>query len=338
MSASSDSTSGGAGSGRELRIGFVGAGGNARGHMSRLAEIEGVRITAVCDVDEGRAKEAAAEHGARAYTDHHPLLDGEELTALYVSVPPFAHTDAEVLAARKGVHVFVEKPVALSMDKGLEVLAAIEGAGVLSCVGYQLRYLDMTRRLSAYLRDKTVALISSHRWGGLPGTPWWRVMDQSGGQLVEQTTHQVDIMRMCCGEIASAYARYATLAMGSVANLTIPDTQAVLFEFESGTLATLSTTPMCGQGGGRGDIVFLMENQSVGWGTQALTCNPAVPELEGEPKPTPNIDQVFVDAIRANDQSLIASSYRNGLRTLDATLAANESARTGKAVKTRMSG
>lgn len=322
----------------EVRIGFVGAGGNARGHMGRLAEIQGVRIVAVCDVDESRARQAAAEYGANAYTDHHDLLDAEELTALYVSVPPFAHTDAEVLAAQKGVHLFVEKPVALSMDKGFEILEAIRKAGVLSCVGYQLRYLDTTQRLASYLRGKTVALISSHRWGGLPGTPWWRVMEQSGGQLVEQTTHQVDIMRMCCGDIVEAYAKYATLVMGDLENFTIPDSQAVIFEFESGTLATLSTTPMCAEGGGRGDIVFLMENQSIGWGTQKLDCNPSVPELEAGPKPTPNIDQVFVDAVRANDQTMIASSYEDALRTLDATLAANESARTGKPVRTRMSG
>jgi len=323
----------------EVRIAFVGAGGNAKGHMSRVSEIEGVRLVAIADVVLEKAQEAAAQHGAAAYADYHEMLDAEELDALYVSVPPFAHTDAEILAAQAGLHLFVEKPVVLDMDKGLEILAAINQAGVLSCVGYQLRLMDTSQRLKAYLADKTVAMISSHRWGGLPGTAWWRVMEQSGGQLVEQTTHQVDLMRYVTGdEIVEVYAKYATRTMGDLENLTIPDSQAVIFEFASGTLATLSTSPMMTQGGGKSDVVFLLRDQIIGWSTTGLTVSPGGDAaLEAEPRETPNIDQVFVQAIRAGDQGLIPVSYEDGLRTCDATLAANESAATGRPVKPRMS-
>ncbi len=320
----------------EIRVGFIGTGGNNTGHMRRLKEIEGVAFVAMCDVVEGRAKAAADEFGGSVYKDHHEMLDTVEMTALYISVPPFAHSDAEILAAEKGVHLFVEKPVVLDMDLGLRILDAIERNSVLSCVGYQLRYLDTTQRLKRYLSDKQVALISSHRWGGLPGTPWWRVMDQSGGQLVEQTTHQVDIMRYVAGEIVEVQARYAALTMEDLENFTIPDSQVAIFEFESGALATLSTSPMAGAGGGKGDIVFLLRDQSVGWGTQQIECDPPAPELEGAAEPTASIDEVFIEAIRANDQSRILSSYRDGLMTCDATLAANESAATGKPVKPRM--
>lgn len=322
----------------EVKIGVIGAGGNNTGHMQRLSQIEGVSFVGVCDVEKDRAKQAADQFGGKVYTDHHPLLDQEEMDALYISVPPFAHSDAEILAAQKGVHLFVEKPVCLDMDLGLSILDAIESNGVLSCVGYQLRYTEATQRLKSYLAGKQVALISSHRWGGLPGTPWWRVMEESGGQLVEQTTHQVDIMRYMIGDIVEAYAKYATLVMGDLPNFTIPDSQVVIFEFEAGTLCTLSTSPMCSEGGGKGDTVFLLENQSLSWGTQAIEAHPPVPELEFEPQPRPSIDEVFVDAVRTKDQSKILSSYRDALLTLDATLAANESAATGKPVRTRMTG
>jgi hypothetical protein len=124
--------------------------------------------------------------------------------------------------------------------------------------------------------------------------------------------------------------------MHDIENLTIPDSQAVIFEFESGALATMSTSPMAGAGGGKGDIVYLLRDQSVAWGTERIECSPPVPELEFEPQPTPSIDEVFVQAIRTNDQSLILSSYRDGLMTCDATLAANQSAATGRPVKPRM--
>lgn len=321
----------------EVRAVFVGAGGNARGHMSRFAEVEGTSIVAVCDIDEARASEAAEEFGAKAYGDHRAMLDENEAEAVYVSVPPFAHTDAEILAAQKGCAVFVEKPVTLSMDKGREILEAIEANEVLSCVGFQLRLLDPVNRAKKWLADKTIAMISSHRWGGLPGTPWWRVMAQSGGQLVEQTIHQVDAMRYVAGDVEEVYAQYALRTMQDIEGLDIPDSQAVLMKFKCGALATLSTSPMLTKGGGKSDVVFLLRDQVM---TLGFSGNSLAPEddpwLCAEPEPTPNIDEVFVEAIRENDQSLLPCSYRDGLMSLDVVLAANRSAESGQPEQTTM--
>lgn len=322
----------------EVRIGFVGAGGNARGHMTRLSDVEGARIVAICDISEEAAQSAAEEFGGEIYTDHHRMLDEVEMDALYVSVPPFAHTDAELLAAEAGLHLFVEKPVVTEMELGLEILEAIHSAGVLSSVGYQLRLMDSSQRIKSYLTNRTVAMISSHRWGGLPGTPWWRVMEQSGGQLHEQTTHQVDLMRYLTGhEIVEVYARYDLLAMGDIEGITIPDSQAAIFTFDNGTIATVTTSPMMTQGGGKSDINFLLRDQIIGWSAREVTVTGIeAPELAVEPRETPNIDETFVRAIFEGDQSVIPCSYEDGLRTADVTLAANESARTGEPVRPKM--
>jgi len=323
---------------KEVKIAFVGAGGNACGHMKRLNDVEGVAIVAVSDVDESRANSAAEEYGAKAYPDYHKMLDEvQEVDAVYVSVPPFAHTDAEILAVQKGCHIFVEKPVALSVEKGLEIWEAIKKAGVISCVGYQVRYVDTTQRLKKYLEGKTIGMVSCHRWGGLPGTPWWRVMSESGGQLVEQTTHQVDLMRYFCGDIVEAYAKYALRTMGDVENLDIPDAQAVVMEFESGALGTLSTSCMADRAG-KSDLEILMRGQRVGWSANAISSAPEVAELSAPPAETPNIDQTFVAAIRAGDQGMILSDYWDGLKSMDVTLAANKSAQTNKPEKPQLAG
>ncbi len=322
----------------EVKIGFIGAGGNARGHMTRLSEVDEANIVAICDLSEEAAQSAVDEFGGSAYTDHHEMLDEVEMDALYVSIPPFAHTDAEILAAEAGIHLFVEKPVVTKMEQGLEILSAIRDAGVLSSVGYQLRLLDTSQRIKSYLADRTVAMISSHRWGGLPGVAWWRVMDQSGGQLHEQTTHQVDLMRYLTGhEIVEVYAKYDLMAMDDVENITIPDSQAAIFTFDNGTIATITTSPMMTEGGGKSDLNFLLRDQIIGWSTGAVAVSGVeAPELEGEPEDTPNIDETFVRAILAGDQSIIPCSYEDGLRTADVTLAANESAKTGQPVKPQM--
>ncbi|MFP4249226.1 MAG: Gfo/Idh/MocA family protein [Armatimonadota bacterium] len=322
----------------EVKIGFIGAGGNAQGHMTQLSEVEEANIVAICDISEETAQAAVDTFGGSAYTDYHEMLEDAEMDALYVSIPPFAHTDAEILAAEAGLHLFVEKPVVMDVEQGLEILSAIEEANVLSSVGYQLRLLDTSQRIKSYLADRTVAMISSHRWGGLPGVPWWRVMDQSGGQLHEQTTHQIDLMRYLTGhEIVEVYAQYDLLVMDDVENITIPDSQAAMFTFDNGTIATVTTSPMMTQGGGKSDLNFLLRDQIIGWSSGAVAVSGEdAPELQGEPEETPNIDETFVRAILAGDQSIIPCSYEDGLRTADVTLSANESARTGKPVQPQM--
>ena len=322
---------------QEIAVAFVGAGGNAQGHMGRLAEIEGVSISAICDLDAERASSVAKQYGAADYTDYRRLLDEAQFDALYVCVPPFAHEDAEVLAARRGCHLFVEKPVVVDMDKGYEILEAIDNAGVLSCVGYQLRLLDSTQRARRYLATHTVAMVTAHRWGGLPGVPWWKVMAQSGGQLHEQTTHQVDLMRYLAGEIVEVYAHYSRRVMDDVEGMDIPDSQGALFKFLDGTIGMVATSPMMRQGGGANDLRFLVGDHVLSWSAGGNSLDPDDdPEVTAAPVDTPSIDAAFMEAIRTGDGGHIPCSYRSGLQTSAVTLAANESARVGRPVEVPM--
>ena len=66
------------------------------------------------------------------------MYDGEkQLDAVFVCVPPDSHQDAEILAAQKGIHIYVEKPIALSMEKAYEVEDAVNKAGIITAVGFQ---------------------------------------------------------------------------------------------------------------------------------------------------------------------------------------------------------
>ena len=87
----------------KVRIGFVGTGGIAAHHMGNLKKLEAVQFAAMCDVVEERAAEPAEEHDCPAFTDYRRMLDEVEMDALYVCVPPFAHEDAELRAAERGI-------------------------------------------------------------------------------------------------------------------------------------------------------------------------------------------------------------------------------------------
>lgn len=71
-----------------IRIGFIGVGGIAQGHMKRLSEMEDVELVAYSDVVKERAEKAANEFGGRAYDNHRDMLDQEELTGVVICTPP----------------------------------------------------------------------------------------------------------------------------------------------------------------------------------------------------------------------------------------------------------
>ncbi|OGV76265.1 MAG: hypothetical protein A3K19_19340 [Lentisphaerae bacterium RIFOXYB12_FULL_65_16] len=317
-----------------LRVGFVGAGGNAMGHMKGVKAVPDVEIVGICDVDIERANKATAELGGRPYSDAHELLKKEKMDALYVSVPPFAHTDVEIKAARKGIHLFVEKPVALDMKTGLKVLKAIQAAEVISCVGYQLRYSETVDRARNWLAGRTVAMVNCHRWGGVPGTPWWRVMSKSGGQLVEQTTHNLDMIRCLCGEIVEVHANYALRLCNDMPDFDIPDVMATTFKLASGAVGVLTSSCVFTEGGGKGELEIIAGKKILKWGHAAISATPGEhPDLAAPVGPIPSIDATFMDAVRTGDSSKIRSPYLDGLKSLDVTLAMNKSAVIGKPVK-----
>jgi len=318
-----------------IRIGFVGTGGIAtHRHMPALQKIEGVEMVAMCDVAEERAKQAAETFGGQPFTDYRRMFDTVEMDAVYVCLPPFAHEDAELIAAKKGLHLFAEKPVALTMDKALEIMEAVEKAGVLSAVGYGPRNTAGGRQLKQFLADKTVVLAGMTRYGRVAGgdTHWWRVMNKSGGALVEQTTHGVDLLLYVLGDVKEVYAQYALRALGDMPNLDVPDAQVVSLVFASGVPAYVAVSCALNEGGGGSTMEFILRDMRVLYGRGGLSV---VPEGAAELPPlpsVPNVDEQFVDAIRTGDQSKIGCSYREGVKTLDVTLAANESAATGKPV------
>lgn len=321
-----------------VRVGFVGTGGIASGfHMPQLKDIEGVEFAAMCDTQRSRAEEASQKFGGSVYSDHHEMLEREKLDALYVCLPPNAHTDAEIIAAQKGVHLFVEKPVVMTMEQGKEIAKAIKKAKIVSCVGYQLRYTPSATAARAFLKGKTIAMVAGNRWGGVAGGTdhWWRVMERSGGMLHEQATHNVDLMRYLVGDITQVCARYSLNALKDVENLNIPDAQVVLFEFKNGATGYFSASCALTKGGGQSSLDVIMKDMMLRYGQEVKIVPEEAGSVALEPQAM-NIDQAFIHAIRTGDRSVIRSDYFDALKTTEVTLGANKSAETGKPVKMKL--
>ncbi len=319
----------------KVRIGFVGVGGIAHSHLGRLQEIEAAEIVGLCDVVQERVEEAAAQFGGAVFVDYERMLGEVEMDALYVCVPPFAHERAEILAAERGIHLFVEKPVVMRLGQGLEILEAVERAGILSSVGYSLRYTAPVQAARAFLGDRQIAMLSANRWSGIPGDEnhWWRVYDKSGGQLLEQATHQVDAMRWFGGDIERVYGRYAQRVTGDLPNMTIPDVQVVTLEFASGAVGYIATCCALTQGGGVGGIKVALRDMvlEVGGNLNVIPDGAVEPIVLAES--VEGIDAAFVRAVQTGAADAILCDYREGLKSAAACIAANESAASGEVVE-----
>ena len=121
-----------------VKVGFIGTGGISGAHIPFLAQQEDVQLVAMCDVDESRAKaraEQSANPKCKVYTDFVKMYAEVEMDAVYICLPPFAHTEQELIAAGKGIAIFVEKPIATTMEKAEEIAKAIARNNIISSVG-----------------------------------------------------------------------------------------------------------------------------------------------------------------------------------------------------------
>jgi len=321
-----------------VRIGFIGCGGIANWHMGHLAGMKNVQMVAFCDTVGEKAAAAAEKYGksAKVFTDYRQMYKEACFDAVYVCLPPFAHEEQELIAARQGIHLFVEKPIALDMKLAKAVERAIAKSGVISSAGFQDRYLDTIARLKQEVATNRPGLIMGYWMGGMPGVYWWRRKELSGGQAVEQTIHIFDMVRYLFGEIKLVHAVSSKGLLKDVPKNNVEDASAVNVQFKSGLCGTIFSACFLKGYSNSGIDVYC---QDVGY--RYAERGPLTirrPGQEPEVIPQENdyataIDKAFITAIVKGDQSLLKSSYADAAKSLAVVLAANESMQTGLAVK-----
>lgn len=317
----------------KVKLGFIGTGGMASAHMRNIKEnFDDAEFCAMCDISEDRAKQRAEEFGGNAYTDYRVMYDKEGLDAVYICTPPFAHGEQERIACEQGIAMFIEKPIHSELEPAIIINEDIQRSGVITSVGYHWRYGGNAQNAKAMLEAEPQILGALGYWiGGLPGTPWWRVRAQSGGQHVEQTTHIFDLARFLLGSDGkTVHGVAASGTMTDVENYDVDDISMVNIEFKNGTVANIVSCCAM-QGFGRVQLEVFTR------GLVVTVGGPNQVNRGGETEPLSNEDgqdrdRVFIDAVKTGDSSQILSTYSDALETLRIMLAASTSFRTGKAV------
>ena len=316
-----------------VKIGFVGTGGIANHHMRTLSEIPTAAMVAFCDVVEEKAVTAATTYGGKAYTCYEEMYDSEALDAVYICLPPFAHDRQELAAIERDLPIFVEKPVATTMAKAREIESALAAKNLISGVGYHWRYMDTTEKAIALIGDQPVGFALGAWMGGMPGVSWWRVMAESGGQMVEQTTHIFDLARYLLGDVAEVHAMGRTGLMEDVENYDVHDASVTNLRFKSGAVASITSACMLSAGHHVGLELFLKDQALRIVGQHLTIATPDGTEVvELGNNPTRAEDQTFLQAVQSGDASAIRCDYAEAVKSLELTIAATQSAQEGRLI------
>ena len=229
----------------KLRIGIIGGGYMAGVHAKSLSTLENVEITAICD-QIVKPENLIDTYGIKFYfDDFRKMLDEANLDAIVITIPPFAHNGEVEYAAEKGVHVFLEKPIALTIERAESMANAVKKAGVQSMVGYMMRYGFAVSKLKGMIDSGeagAITLMDARYECNSLHTPWWKIKEKSGGQILEQIIHLYDLGLFFAGQPKTAVGFIANLCHADVEGYTVEDTSSGIITFENGAIASISGT------------------------------------------------------------------------------------------------
>ena len=236
----------------KIRYAVVGVGGWAgRTHTKCVSEIEGAELVAVVDVNVAAVKGVAEEYKVSWYQDYQEMLDKEKIDAVSLCLPHFLHASFAVEAMSRGVHVLVEKPMAVSVKEADEMMEAAKRKGVKLGVVFQRRTFPVYKELKRMVSEEELgsllralleyATYRDQRYydsGAWRGT--WR--GEGGGILINQAVHFIDqFLWILDKRPKTLYALISNLVHGGIE---VEDLASAVVEFEGGLQATMqfSTT------------------------------------------------------------------------------------------------
>jgi len=189
----------------EIRIGLVGCGLVAQHvHLPVLKGLPGVRVTALAEADPERLSAAAAQApGAATFADWRALMEETDVDAVVVCLPPALHAVAAVAAFAEGRHVYLEKPLASSLDEAAAILDAWREAGTVGMVGFNFRFEpqveDARRRLQEGAIGAPIGVRTSFTLAPHDVPAWKRDRVQGGGVLLDLASHHADLSAFLFG-------------------------------------------------------------------------------------------------------------------------------------------
>jgi predicted dehydrogenase len=233
----------------KLRYGILGSGFMGRTHAEALRHVEDAELVAVAGGS--RAPRLAADYGARLCASDEELIGRDDVDAVIVATPQFAHARQALAAATREKHLFIEKPMTTTVADAEAIVELCARRGLALSVGYQQRYRAVPRAAREQVQAGAIGqvhtiqcyqvfmLFSDPAFGG--DWSWW-ARPESVGHILAGGVHGIDLCRWLLGaEVATAFGHSRTFRERQEPE----NTTLGLLTFDNGTIAALWATSAC---------------------------------------------------------------------------------------------
>ena len=230
---------------RKLKVGIIGLGDVSPVHIQAIEMNEHAELTAVCDTD---LTLASSIENVAFYTDYNEMLETQDLDVVHNCLPHFLHYPVTEACVKAGVHVFLEKPVAISYEEGLLQKKLEDEYDQKICVCFQNRLNASFTTLQEWLAKEETgqitgikALVTWYRENSYYDLkPWRRTKAEVGyGNIMSQSIHTLDLVQLLGGEVSSVKA---TLSRLLDVDSEVEDTASSVIRFKEGSRAYFHAT------------------------------------------------------------------------------------------------
>lgn len=256
-------------------IALLGCGRISKNHLESIKALKDeLRLIAVCDIIEERAREAAEKYNAVAYTDYDEMLKRDDIDIISICTPSGMHPEHGIKAAQRGWHVITEKPMAITLEAADALIKACDDDHVQLFVVKQNR-LNTTMQLLKRAIDKErfgkIYLVQSNVFWQRPQSyydqaKWRGTWEFDGGSFMNQASHYIDAFYWLIGPVDYVMAETATMAR----KIETEDTGVAILKFRNGIIGTVNVTMLTFPKNYEGSITILGEKGTVKVGGVAV--------------------------------------------------------------------
>ena len=232
------------GSERALRFGLIGVGNAGGGVLNAMRDAPNIEVVAAADLRRPALDAFTREFGGRAYESPEALCDDPDVDAVWIATPNHLHCPHTVLAAERGKHVVVEKPMALSLDEAERMVEAADRHGVKLLSGHTRAFDPPVQTMQRIIESGEVGgvramnVMSFTDWMLRPRMPEEVDAERGGGVAFRQAPHQLDTLRFLGGGLVRSIR--GSVGAWMPGRMGAPGYFTGYLEFENGIPATIA--------------------------------------------------------------------------------------------------
>jgi predicted dehydrogenase len=226
---------------KKVKLGLIGLGLMGKPHAKILKKVEECDLVAASDVDE-KQKAITEELGIKFYKNYEEMIEKETLEGVIITTPNHLHAPMGIACAQKGLHLFVEKPIAQNVSEADRLIEAAKKHKVQILVGHQRRFSSLVEKAREIVTGGELGRLVGVQitWALLKppayfeGPMSWR-KEKGAGPVLINLIHEIDNLRYICGEVEELYA----VTSRKIRNFPVEDTAAITMRFKNGAVGTV---------------------------------------------------------------------------------------------------